>query len=161
MKQRLSYLKALFFAVAMTLAVSATLSSLGAVPSRQPSPETVVSGRYLNPLQVALLYWYPANRTTNFAVGSNPEGVAFDGTDIWVANYSSGTVTKLQASTGKVLGTFAVPGAFDVAFDGANIWVTDQGQGVTKLRASDARRSGSFSRERVLNVWPLTGRTSG
>src|SRR5580700_5902178 len=51
-----------------------------------------------NPLQVALLRWYPANLTTSFSVGSNPSGVAFDGASIWVTNQLSQTVTRLRAS---------------------------------------------------------------
>ena len=74
-----------------------------------------------------------------FAVGSNPHGVAFDGANIWVANFSSNNVSKLRASDGTLLGTFAV-GSFPngVAFDGANIWVTNiSSNTVSKLRASD------------------------
>jgi DNA-binding beta-propeller fold protein YncE len=44
-------------------------------------------------------------------------------------------VTKLQAGTGKVLGTFGV-GMFPyaIAFDGANIWVANSGNNfVSKL----------------------------
>ena len=44
--------------------------------------------------------------------GSNPYGVAFDGSStaaaVWVSNNSSNTVTKLRASDGALLGTFAV-----------------------------------------------------
>ena len=75
-----------------------------------------------------------------FAVGSRPYGVAFDGTDIWVANQSSSTVTKLDPS-GTTLGTFAV-GTFPsyVAFDGTDIWVTDTGNAtVTKLSLAGAK----------------------
>jgi DNA-binding beta-propeller fold protein YncE len=69
-----------------------------------------------------------------FAVGTNPIAVAFDGANIWVANFG-GNVTKLRASDGTVLGTFAVgTNPFGVAFDGANIWVTNQGSStVSKL----------------------------
>jgi DNA-binding beta-propeller fold protein YncE len=42
------------------------------------------------------------------AVGNNPEGRAFDGANIWVGNQNSNTVTKLRASDGTTLGTFAV-----------------------------------------------------
>jgi hypothetical protein len=104
MKQGLSGLKVVFFAVAMALAVSATLSSLGAAPAGQPSSQTAVPVTYVNPLQVALLHWYPANKTMSFPVGAEPQGVAFDGTDIWVANFDSSNLTELQARTGKVLG---------------------------------------------------------
>ncbi len=33
-------------------------------------------------------------------VGQQPEGLAFDGTDIWVANGGDNTVTKLRLSDG-------------------------------------------------------------
>lgn len=100
-----------------------------------------------NPLKVALLKWYPANETgITFPVGTEPTGVAFDGTNICVANYGSNNVTKLRASDGAFLGTFAVgraPGG--VTFDGANIWVSNSGtSSVTKLRASDGQTVGSF-----------------
>jgi DNA-binding beta-propeller fold protein YncE len=72
--------------------------------------------------KAALLQWY----RRDFAVGSDPYGVACDGANIWVANGTADTVTKLRASDGATLGTFPVgslPRA--VAFDGANIWVTN------------------------------------
>jgi YVTN family beta-propeller protein len=61
--------------------------------------------------------------------------VAFDGTNIWVTNSGSNTVTKLLASTGQVLGTFSVGTApLGIAFDGANIWVANSGSNtVSKL----------------------------
>jgi hypothetical protein len=100
-----------------------------------------------NPLQVAILRWYPANLTTSFGAGSNPSGVAFDGANIWVANTGSNTVTKLRASDGSTLGTFTVESnPVSVVFDGANIWVTNYSSNtVTKLRASDGTMLGTFS----------------
>src|ERR1700736_3546180 len=96
---------------------------LGMVRYPAQSPGLPVS-QAKNPQQIAILHWYAANQTTAFPVGSNPIGVAFDGANIWVANFSDNTVTKLRASDGSNLGTFAV-GNFPVgvAFDGANIWV--------------------------------------
>jgi hypothetical protein len=67
----------------------------------------------LNPLKVALLHWYKANTTTSFAVGSQPYGVAFDGANIWTANFGDGTVSKLQANDGAVLGTFSIGVGFE------------------------------------------------
>jgi DNA-binding beta-propeller fold protein YncE len=61
-----------------------------------------------NPNQIAILHWYGANTITRFAVGIHPAQIAFDGTNVWVANYGSNTVTKLQANDGKVVGTFSV-----------------------------------------------------
>src|SRR5579863_8885910 len=103
-----------------------------------------------NPLKIALLNWYQANRVpTTFSVGksknSQPYGVAFDGANIWTANSSEGTVSKLRASDGAALGTFTVGGQPNgVAFDGANVWVTVSPNTVSKLRASDGKVLGSF-----------------
>jgi DNA-binding beta-propeller fold protein YncE len=61
-----------------------------------------------------------------FAVGGKTLGVAFDGANIWVANYGSNNLTKLRASDGKAVGTFAVgSGPYGAAFDGANVWVAN------------------------------------
>jgi len=129
------------------------------LPSRVPSsaqnasPQAAANGApILNPLKVALLKWYKANTVfTTFPLeGSGPIGVAFDGANIWTANYSGGTVTKLQASDGTVLGKFSSgsgsgAGPYGVTFDGANIWVWNQlAQNVAKLRASDGTVLGTF-----------------
>jgi hypothetical protein len=100
------------------------------VPSaaQNASPQAGANGAppLANPLKVALLRWYKAN--TMFPVGKEPLGIAFDGANMWTANYGDGTVTKLRASDGTVLGTFSVGrGAFGITFDGANIWVSNAG----------------------------------
>jgi len=116
-----------------------------------------------NPLQVAILHWYKANRSTQFPVGSEPFGVAFDGANIWVANEGGNSVTKLRANDGTNLGTFAVgTEPFGLAFDGANIWVANGiSNTVTKLRASDGATLGTFG----VGILPLgvalTAQTSG
>ena len=101
----------------------------------------------LNPEQVALLRWYPANLTTAFSGLSSPVGVAFDGESIWVVNQVGNSVTKLRASDGTVLGTFSVGSQPEfVAFDGANVWVANTGGAtVTKLSASDGSNLGTFA----------------
>ena len=80
-------------------------------------------------------------------MGGGPEGITFDGANIWTANYLDNTLTKLRASDGAPLGTFPVgAGPLDLAFDGTNIWVTNLGPGtVTKLRASDGIILGTFN----------------
>src|SRR5580658_2537719 len=100
-----------------------------------------------NPLKIALLKWYQANTTTRFKVGSQPYGVAFDGANIWTANFGDNTVTKLRANDGEVLGTFKVGAApYGVTFDGANIWVSNVGDGtVSKLQASNGKNLGTFT----------------
>jgi len=61
--------------------------------------------------------------------------VAFDGINIWVANYNSNNVTKLLASSGAVVSTYTnMSNPYGVAFDGSNTWVANYGSGsVTKI----------------------------
>lgn len=64
---------------------------------------------FVNPRQVALLKWFPAYQSgAAFNVGTWPNGAVFDGSNIWVANCGTDTVTKLTASTGAVVGTYCV-----------------------------------------------------
>ena len=80
-----------------------------------------------------------------FNVGKFPIGVAFDGTNVWVANSVSNNVTKLRASDGSVLGAFVGEFPIGVAFDGTNIWVANgEGNNVTKLRPTDGTVLGTF-----------------
>jgi hypothetical protein len=82
-----------------------------------------------------------------YKVGVNPLGIAYDGANIWTADFGPGTVTKLRASDGKKLGTFeGWVSPTGVTFDGANICVSASDKGtVTKLRASDGKSLGTFS----------------
>ena len=108
-----------------SVSASGAFSGDGSGLTNLSSSQLVDGG--INREQIALLKWYAANQTTSFAVGAAPNGVAFDGANIWVANFSSNTVSKLRASDGAPLGTFTV-GTFPygIAFDGANIWVANQ-----------------------------------
>lgn len=83
-----------------------------------------------NPLQIGLLQWNTQGQPPAFAVGNAPRGVAFDGANIWVANQSDGTVTKLRASDGAPLSTLSVGGSelTGIAYDGANILGRKHGQ---------------------------------
>src|SRR5262249_39289197 len=101
-----------------------------------------VSSSTKNPQQVATLHWYPAKRTTSFAVGLFHTRVTFDGANIWVARgVNGGCMLKLRAGDGATLGTFEFLNLADpdnLLFDGANIWVGEKGTGtLVKLRASD------------------------
>ncbi len=83
----------------------------------------------------------------SFSVGNNPSGIAFDGANIWVANWGDGTVSKIQATSGTILSTVLVGDQpYAVAFDGANIWVANEGSGtVSKIQAGNAAVVGTFS----------------
>jgi hypothetical protein len=62
----------------------------------QEAPLIGVTSSTQNPLQIGLLHWYNANLTTRFSVGYVvPDGVAFDGANIWVTNITGNTVSKL------------------------------------------------------------------
>ncbi len=117
----------------------------GTVTSTQLSAEAVPNSTAYKLL--GSLRWDLLKPQANFAVGSSPIGVAFDGANIWVANFNNNTVTKLRASDGFNLGNFPVGSApFGVAFDGANIWVTNQSSNnVTRLRAIDGANLGTFA----------------
>jgi YVTN family beta-propeller protein len=68
----------------------------------------------------------------------NPNGLAYDGTNLWVSLYSSDVVEKINVSTGN--GTVYSVGSHPagVAFDGTYVWVANSGSNtVTKLLASN------------------------
>jgi hypothetical protein len=70
------------------------------------------------------------------------------GSSIWVASPTDQTLTKLQASTGTILGVFPIANGiligWALAFDGTNIWVGNKVGTVTKVRASDGSTMGTF-----------------
>src|SRR5215468_10388012 len=58
-------------------------------------------------------------------VGNGPELVKSDGEDLWVANFSSNTVSQVHASNGKVLNTWTgATGAFGVLVAMGRVFVT-------------------------------------
>jgi hypothetical protein len=92
----------------------------------------------VNRQRVATLQWYAANQSSNFPVGRDPHGIAYDGANIWVANLQGNSVTKIRPSDGATLGTYPLSVPYGIAYDGANIWVSDNAAGtVRKIRPSD------------------------
>jgi hypothetical protein len=57
---------------------------------------------------VAKKWWTPqdANSLTLTDVGTNPAGVEFDGTDVWVSNRTSADVMRIRPSDGKLIETW-------------------------------------------------------
>ena len=84
-------------------------------------------------------------------VGDNPRYPAFDGTNIWVPNSSSDTVSVVRATgglSGTVLATLSgngLDGPEQVAFDGERILVTNTGGSVSLWKATDLTPIGTFS----------------
>jgi len=67
-----------------------------------------------------------------FAVGWNPTGIAFDGTNMWVTNVNG--VSELSPA-GTPIGTFADgSGPSGIALDGVHMWIANQSSGtVTEM----------------------------
>lgn len=95
--------------------------------------------------QIGTLLW--KCKPPAYAVGTHPQGICFDGTNIWVTNNGSNNVTKLTAATGSVVGTYSVGTApVGICFDGTNIWVANSGSNnVTKLTASTGAAVGTYA----------------
>ena len=74
-----------------------------------------------------------------FQVGDYPAAMAFDGTNMWVANEFSNNVTELSPS-GAIVGVDSVGEDPDaIAFDGTNMWVANAADGtVTELSPTGA-----------------------
>ncbi len=82
-------------------------------------------------------------------VGSAPVYPVFDGTNIWVPNYNSASVSVVRASTGAVLVTLTgngLSGPKTAAFDGQRLLVTNLlGGSVSLWKAADLTAIGSVS----------------
>lgn len=85
-----------------------------------------------NPLRVAQLRWYEANRAASFSIAAGP--FLFDGDHLWLVG---GGLRKMRASDGAIVATFPFGPINDGAFDGANVWLSNGSNTVTKMRASD------------------------
>jgi len=157
-------MKRLLIGICFVLAI---VTSASLIPARArdavgPVPQAAENGAPANPPRFRF-HWYP--------VGQGPLGMAFDGANIWTANYGEGSVTKLRASDGKKLGTFELGGVpTGVTFDGANIWESDSGgDTVTELRASDGKKLRTFNLGPApafmafdgANIWVTTTPTTG
>lgn len=80
--------------------------------------------------------------TSGDPIGNNPNGITFDGTHLWTANFSgSVSIITLQAPLPSPVTTvttgFGQP--FGILFDGAHVWVTDySANALLKLSAGGA-----------------------
>lgn len=85
----------------------------------------------------------------SITVGDSPVYPIFDGTNIWVPNGVSQSITVVRASTGTVLASLTgngLSGPNQAAFDGERILVTNSsGASVSLWKATDFTPLGSFS----------------
>jgi hypothetical protein len=88
------------------------------------------------------------NILQSVVVGDNPQTPVFDGTNIWVPNSNSNTVSIVRAATGTVLATLSgngLNGPDVAAFDGERILITNQtGNSVSLWIAADLTPLGFF-----------------
>jgi hypothetical protein len=98
----------------------------------------------------------------NFAqvveVGAGPSQPVFDGSNIWVPNKSSNSVTVVRARDGLVLATLTgngLNGPNQAAFDGERILVTNfDGDSVSLWKAADLAPIGTFPVQAPLGASP-------
>ena len=92
--------------------------------------------------KIAQLQWYEdPGAAATYTTGSGPRGVAFDGTNIWITNYLSNTVSKMNPADGTKVDypTGTLP--WGVAFDGTNIWITNYVSGtVSKMNPANGTK---------------------
>ena len=87
----------------------------------------------------------PAVRVATYRAGDGPSALAFDGSNIWVANEFGDSVTKLSASDGGTLGTFPVgDGPRALVFDGQSVWVANTNDGTLTRLSLDGTVTGTF-----------------
>jgi YVTN family beta-propeller protein len=63
--------------------------------------------------------------TRRIRVGDDPLGIAVREGAVWVANHASGTVSRIDPKTGKVVATIGVgPNPTQVVAGAGGVWVT-------------------------------------
>jgi outer membrane protein assembly factor BamB len=79
---------------------------------------------------------------------SSPRGLAWDGTNLWLAGNSTDKIYKLNPSTGEVISSFASPDSLPqgLAWDGTNLWLAgDSTDKIYKLNPSTGEVISSFA----------------
>lgn len=122
-------------------------------PAGPPGP---VSGRCS-----ATLRWdLPACKAATFITGLNPRGVAFDGTNIWVANQFGDSISKFNPATGARSDYNTGRRPVGVAFDGTSIWVTNMGSNTVSKIDPNSLAPGSPINYNT-GTWPVAVAADG
>jgi hypothetical protein len=72
---------------------------------------------------------------------NGPDSTAFDGQNVWVANYGGNSVNEINASTGLLVrsvsgGAYGFAEPDGLSFDGTHLWVANANGGVTEVDPS-------------------------
>jgi hypothetical protein len=110
-----------------------TIGATGATGAQGPQGP---AGACLNPLQIATLRWYGClqngksiNTPTFNPTFTQPYGMAFDGSSVWIVNNGSNSITSVRVGLNPVF-PLSVPvgtSPSGIAFDGASLWVANWG----------------------------------
>ena len=80
-------------------------------------------------------------------VGKDPNGIAFGNGSVWVANFSSNTVSRIDPATNQVTDTISAGRSpFGITFGAGSVWVTSEGS--------------NFEGNTVSRIDPATGRVT-
>ncbi len=138
-----------------------TTSSVVTIDNQPPNPVTNASGT-VGTSQVTLSWTNPTSTyfagtlvlrtsstppingiatSTTYGIGTStdPVGIAFDGTNMWMTDGGAQAVTKISptgVTTTYIIG--AALGPIAIAFDGTNMWTADVGNSVTKISPTGA-----------------------
>ena len=87
------------------------------------------------PTNPPLFRWLPVKVLATYSgTGDCPYGIAFDGTNMWTANYDDDSVTKITPTGVMTTYTGTGTGPAGIAFDGTNMWTTNYwADSVTKV----------------------------
>ncbi len=104
------------------------------------------AGTGLAETRAALGQWYSSTYSDPAGGLASPGALAFDGTYVWSANEGGASVSKIQAATGRVIGTYPVGNApVAIVFDGTYLWVANkQDNTVMKLLPSTGVVQGTY-----------------
>jgi len=102
----------------------------------------------LNPLQIALHRWYEANLVAESVITESPQGITFDGQNIWVTHSGKSDVSAVRPKDGVLMGTYST-GAPNtslgvIVFDGTSLWAGTQQHEIRKLRNQDGSLVAAF-----------------
>jgi len=85
---------------------------------------------------------------------NNPQGLAFDGNNVWLANYGAGTIIKFDNSCAAVGSVSVGSNPINLIFDGSNLWVA-------KLTNSGTYNLAKVSLDRGTTNYPVSYYSTG